>query len=86
MNKRIKQLALLVISASALAFVGCDSGQAQMGPKETNVLGIVKYSQADYSAVPTTSFAVSTDELYSRRNYSGDRVDLLWGLITLKDY
>jgi hypothetical protein len=57
-----------------------------MGPKEANVLGIAKVEKASYEPVGRDTFAVSTDELYSRENFQGDQVSLFWGLITLKDY
>ncbi len=83
---RLKILALLSIATSALLFSGCDGGHAQMGPKETNVLGIVKIEKASYAPTGLNTFALSTDELYTRRNFSGDKATFLWGLVTLKDY
>lgn len=83
---RIKILALLSLSSAALVFTGCKDKTAQMGPENTNVLGIVKVDKESYQPVGPNTFAVSTDELYSRKNYQGDKVTLFWGLITLKDY
>jgi hypothetical protein len=57
-----------------------------MGPKEANLLGVAKINKADYQPSNPTTFLLSTDELYTRKNFSGDQVSLLWGLITLKDY
>lgn len=83
---RAKTLSLFIVAAAALVLTGCDGGRAQMGPKEANLLGIVKHEQAAYTPTGADTFAVSTDELYTRRNFSGDKTTLLWGLITLKDY
>ncbi|WPJ94457.1 hypothetical protein SH580_13555 [Coraliomargarita algicola] len=83
---RIKILALLSLSLAALVFTGCDGGTAQMGPKEANLLGIATVEKESYQPAAVTTLAVSTDELYTRKNYSGDQVTLLWGLITLQDY
>ncbi len=83
---RLKILALLSIAASAFLFSGCDGGHAQMGPEETNVLGIAKIEKESYAPTGPATFAISTDELYTRKNFSGDKVTLLWGLVTLKDY
>ncbi|MBT64549.1 MAG: hypothetical protein CML13_15225 [Puniceicoccaceae bacterium] len=83
---RIKILALLSLSLAALAFTGCDGGTAQMAPKEANLLGIASIERESYENAGVATFAVSTDELYSRKNFSGDKVTLLWGLITLQDY
>jgi len=83
---RIKIIALLLISISALIFTGCDGGTSQMGSKEANLLGIVKINKAHYQPSGPATFSISTDELYTRNNFGGDQVSLLWGLITLKDY
>lgn len=85
-KKFSKTLTLLSLPALAVAFSGCDVGKTQMGKRETNVLGIVKYEGESYSPTGPNTFAVSTDELYSRNNYSGDRTSFLWGLVTVKDY
>ncbi len=82
----IKLLALLSLVAAALTLTGCDNGRAQMGPKEAHVLGIAKIEKEDYTPTGLATFAVSTDELYTRKNFSGDKVTFLWGLVTLKDY
>ena len=81
-----KIIAILSISISALIFTGCDRGTSQMGPKEANLLGIAKINKAHYQPSGPATFSLSSDELYTRKNYSGDQVSLLWGLITLKDY
>ena len=81
-----KIIAILSISISALIFTGCDRGTSQMGPKEANLLGVVKINKAHYLPSGHATFSLSTDELYTRKNFSGDQVSLLWGLITLKDY
>ena len=83
---RIKIIALLSISISALIFTGCNGGTTQMGPKEVNLLGIAKISKAHYQPSGPATIPVSTDELYTRKNFGGNQVSLLWGLITLKDY
>jgi len=83
---RIQLLALLSFSLAALVFTGCDGGSAQMGPKEANLLGVAKVEKASYSPSGIATFAVSTDELYTRKNFQGGKATFLWGLVTLKDY
>ena len=83
---RTKIIALLSISISALIFTGCDGGTSQMGPKEANLLGLAKIKKAQYQTSGPTTFSLSTDELYTRKNFGGNQVSLLWGLITIKDY
>jgi hypothetical protein len=81
-----KILLLLSLSICSIAFTGCDGGTAQMGPKESNVLGIAKLEKESYQPTGSNTFAVSTDELYTRKNFQGDKATFLWGLVTLKDY
>lgn len=83
---RIKLVILPALLIAALGFSGCDKGQAQMGKREANLLGAAKIERENYGPTGPTTFAVHTDELYERKNFSGDRVTLLWGLVTLKDY
>ena len=83
---RTKIIALLSITISALVFTGCDGGSSQMGSKEAHLLGVAKINKAHYQPSGVATFSLSTDELYSRKNFSGDQVSLFWGLITIKDY
>ena len=80
---------VITISLSLLSFVftGCQSiSSLSTSPKETNLLGIVKVQPDSYSPSSPATFTLSTDELSNRKNYSGGKTTLLWGLITLKDY
>ncbi|TVP76696.1 MAG: hypothetical protein EA353_11680 [Puniceicoccaceae bacterium] len=81
-----KLLLILSISISGLVLAGCDGGTAQMAPNEAHLLGIAKVEKDSYQATSPATFAVSTDELYSRKNFTGTKTTLLWGLVTLKDY
>lgn len=81
---RCKIITLLFLAISALVFSGCS--RASMGAKESNLLGVVKYQKADYSPTGPNTFAIHTNELSTRRNFSGDKLTFLWGLVTIKDY
>jgi hypothetical protein len=83
---RFKALSLSSFIIASFALSGCDGGRTQAGSKEVNVLGIAQYEKAHYSPSSVSTFAVSTDELYTRRNFSGDKATFLWGLVTVKDY
>lgn len=83
---RIKLVSLLVLSSFALLMTGCDKGRSQMGHRETQLLGVAKLEKSNYTPSGINTVDVETDELYSRKNFSGDKVTLFWGLITLKDY
>ncbi|MDG1242388.1 MAG: hypothetical protein P8R37_07865 [Opitutae bacterium] len=81
-----KILTLLSLVAAALVFTGCDGRKAQMTSGETNVLGLYKNVQESYAPSSPNSFTINTNELYTRKNFSGDKTTLFWGLITIKDY
>jgi len=80
-----KVLTLAAVAAASFVFSGCGSNSS-VADKETNILGIVKIEKEAYSPVKTTTIPVSTDELYTRYDYSGNKYTFLWGLITIKDY
>jgi len=87
-NMRCKILALLSLAASALVFTGCyhDGGKAQLEKEETNVFGFYKNVQESYAPSGPNTFKFNSDELYTRKNFSGDKTTLLWGFITIEDY
>jgi hypothetical protein len=51
-----------------------------------NFLGIIKIESGSYASNNRATIHVRTDELYTRRTTSGDRITLLWGAITITDY
>ncbi|MEM7792220.1 MAG: hypothetical protein AAF546_12520 [Verrucomicrobiota bacterium] len=85
MSPKLLLILALIINCSVLT--GCyDKQQAEMAPKETNILGIASVKEDSYEYTTASTVAIQTDELFSRKNYSGKRTELLWGLITIKDY
>jgi len=85
LSKIITTLTLFLL---LLVFTGCQgiSSSANIVPKETNLLGIVTVQPNSYTPSSPTTFSLSTDEFFNRKNFSGGKTTLLWGLITLKDY
>ena len=83
---RSKLTAILLLVASAFAFTACSSSDTTMLPKETNFLGMVKYSPESYANTGFATLAISTDELFARKDFSGNQLSLFWGIVTIKDY
>jgi len=83
---RLKLLFIALLGGSAMLLAGCQKNHATMRPGEANVLGIVEYEQESYEPVTLNTIDASTRELIARRNVQGDKMTLLWGLITVKDY
>ena len=82
-----KILSILTIFSLLLVFAGCHGvGNSNIGRKETNLLGIVKVESDSYASSGPATMSISSDEFLNRKNYSGGKTTLLWGLITLKDY
>lgn len=82
MHKKVLPILAFVLVCFALS--GCGASHADK--KQANVLGIVKFEEAAYTNSGKTTFAMSSDEVLPRENFSGDKVTLFWGLVTLKDY
>ncbi len=70
----------------ALLFSGCSLSPDANGKKQANLLGIINYEEASYQHTSPTTVALATDEVLAQKDYSGDKLTLLWGLITIKDY
>lgn len=85
----MKNAAILLL---ALALGGCTTydttnhGKSVTLEPSHNFLGIIKVESGSYASNNRATIALRTDELYSRRTTSGDRITLLWGTITLTDY
>ena len=85
----MKTSAVLLLAAT---LVGCTTydtnnhGKAVVMEPAYNFLGIVKVESGSYASNNRATIHLGTDELYTRRTTSGDRVTLLWGAITLTDY
>ena len=73
-------LLILVFSA------GCASPQTTYGKREVNLLGgIVKAEQGSYNRAGPLTFTLKTSDVTPRTQLKGDKVTLLWGLITFVD-
>ena len=82
----MKKILTLIASLLFLFLTGCVTNDMQTDYNSVNMLGIVKHEVASYSATGSNTITVSSDELTERKNFSGNKTTLLWGLITLKDY
>lgn len=85
----ITKLLSLAVITSALMLTGCATRTQHADVYEnrnTNFLGILKVEPGNFEQPPATSIRVSSEELIPTNDFSGDRVSLLWGLITVTDY
>ncbi|WOO39324.1 hypothetical protein [Rubellicoccus peritrichatus] len=90
----IRSFALIASIGLAAVFTGCSSSHVEndttglyaKNNRGTNVLGIVDTSPASYKHIPEATDVIHSDELYKRKNISGNNVSLFWGAITFADY
>jgi len=87
----MKQLALATFLAAA-ALVGCNTydtpnhGKGVSLEPSHNFMGILKTEPSSYAPVNKASISLTTNELFTHRTTSGDRITLFWGAITITDY
>ncbi|MGB0371531.1 MAG: hypothetical protein ACPGN3_09275 [Opitutales bacterium] len=83
--KTVASITALVLFSSLSTGCFKSSKQAYKVPESSSFLGLVEYESGTFSPTTKNTFAVSSEELVPRDNFSGDRVKLFWGLITLED-
>jgi hypothetical protein len=83
-----KILFIVALAGMSLLASGCKttSSNSVYVPNDTNILGIVTHQPQSYANVGTNTFRVRSDELITRKNFSGNKTTFLWGLITYTDY
>ena len=86
MKKMRLLLATTLLLSSLVLFSGCATTGSPMGGVSENFLGIVKVERNAYTPPSKTSLLIRTDELGKQKDYSGNKTELLWGLITIADY
>lgn len=91
--KYLKLAVLSSVVATTALFSGCvGHDTAYKGPGVTaeashNFLGIVKTNPGSYRYVDDAgSIVIRTEDLWCRRDFSGDNVSLFWGLVNINDY
>ncbi|CAI8328870.1 MAG: Uncharacterised protein [Opitutia bacterium UBA7350] len=75
-----------ILALATLVFSGCSLNPDADGRKQISLMGVFEYEQDSHQPISPTTLAISSDEVSPQKEYSGDRLTLLWGLITLKDY
>lgn len=91
--KYLKLAIIASVLAATASFTGCTGYDTDYkGPGVSvepshNALGIATTRPDSYRYVdPASTLIIRTEDLWCRRDYSGDNVSLLWGLINVCDY
>jgi|TARA_B100001094_G_C18184334_1_gene802810 hypothetical protein len=88
-NRKAKQFAIVItLTISAIGFSGCSMfPQAKKYlSKNINVAGAFTHSPDSFAPVETGTLRLQSDELWYRRDFSGNKTTFLWGLFTFTDY
>lgn len=54
--------------------------------KDFNAAGALTHSRNSFQPVETGTIRLKSNEIWNRRDFSGDKTTALWGLITYTDY
>ncbi|MBT3637866.1 MAG: hypothetical protein HN531_13070 [Opitutae bacterium] len=79
---------LLGLSFACLFGSGCKifPGTQKYFSKNINVAGTVTHSPNSFAPIETGTIRLHSEELWYRRDFSGNKTTFLWGLFTFTDY
>ena len=83
-----KTLILFGLACTCLFGSGCKvfpSAQKYLS-KNINVAGAVTHSPNSFAPIETGTIRLQSEELWYRRDFSGNKTTFLWGLFTFTDY
>lgn len=86
-GKRSGRIVFFFPAAILAGLCGCATHNTASGGRETSVLGgAVTVATHSFQPPPPTTLDVDTSKMVGNGVPSGNKVSLLWGLITLHDY
>ncbi len=89
LKRKAKQFVIVItLTISAIGFSGCSMfPQAKKYlSKNVNVAGVFTHSPDSFAPIETGTLRLQSDELWYRRDFSGNKTTFLWGLFTFTDY
>jgi len=89
LKKTFKQYVVVItLTISGLGFTGCGMfPQAKKYlSKNVNVAGAFTHTPDSFAPIETGTLRLQSDELWYRRDFSGNKTTFLWGLFTFTDY
>ena len=89
LKKTFKQYVVVItLTISGLGFTGCSMfPQAKKYlSKNVNVAGAFTHTPDSFAPIETGTLRLQSDELWYRRDFSGNKTTFLWGLFTFTDY
>ena len=89
LKRKTKQIVIvLTLTLSAIAFSGCSMfPQAKKYlSKNVNAAGVFTHTPNSFAPIEAGTLRLQSDELWHRKNFSGNKTTFLWGLFTFTDY
>jgi hypothetical protein len=88
-KRKTREIAIVItLTISAIGFSGCSMfPQAKKYlSKDINVAGVFTHSPNSYAPIESGTLRLRSDELWYRKDFSGNKTTFLWGLISFTDY
>jgi len=87
-NRRTNGLIFaIIVIVTAFSNSGCMFPKAKKYfSKNINVAGAVTHLPNSWAPVEQSTLRLRSDELWYRRDFSGNKTTLMWGLFTFTDY
>lgn len=83
---KLHKFALLASIALGSLFMGACSSDIATAHQKTTFFGLFTSEPESFAVTQPSSCVITTDEVVGQELPSGDRLQLLWGLISLEDY
>jgi hypothetical protein len=83
-----RTLVFVFIFVSCFFTSGCKvfPGFKKYISSDINIAGAVKHSPNSFSPIEPGTIRLQSEELWYRRDFSGNKTTFLWGLFTFTDY
>ena len=83
-----KSLALALLLCTCFFSTGCKifPGAQKYLSKNVNVAGALTHSPDSFAPIETGTMHLRSEELWYRKDFSGNKTTFLWGLFTFTDY
>ena len=83
---KLRNLLLISLAAVGFALSGCNTANDHTAQQKTTFWGIYTYEPGCFTPTSPYSLNARTDQITGMELPSGDRVEFLWGLVSLEDY
>lgn len=89
LKRKTKQFVIVfTLAISGIVFSGCSMfPQAKKYlSKNVNAAGVFTHTPNSFAPIEAGTLHLQSDELWHRKNFSGNKSTFFWGLVTFTDY